>query len=67
MLLWVYPEVEQMRQSQKTRQDLFQWLVQNTPLNLAHQGAAAWFDDVCDEIGLQLKSPGRPKKTARRR
>jgi hypothetical protein len=34
---------------------------------LVHPGADAWFDDVCDEIGLRLKAPGRPKKTTRRR
>lgn len=66
-LLGFYPEIEQMRQSQKTRKDLLQWLALHAPWSLPHPDAASWLDDVCDEIGLRLKSPGRPRKNARRR
>jgi hypothetical protein len=62
-LLTAWVETEEMRrQGQTTRRDLYAWLKGRFPET--PMGDEDWFCDVCDDIGLQMKPPGPPRKRA---
>jgi hypothetical protein len=59
-LLCVWPEIEQMRKNGKSRKDLYERLFADKNPQLV--GDEKWFNDICDDIGLVMKKPGRPRK-----
>lgn len=59
-LLGLYPEIEQKRKEGLTRKELFDWLERK--IDLSSNYSFNWFSDVCDDIGLCLRCPGRPQK-----
>lgn len=61
-LLVHWPAIEQLRQRQPsiTRGQLYEWLVVQEVW--ASPPGLDWFNDLCDEIKLGTKRPGRPRK-----
>jgi hypothetical protein len=63
-LLTRWMEIEEMRQAKppKTRRDLYQLVAPAMGDNKLER--LVWFNDVCDDLGLTMKEPGRPQKPA---
>jgi hypothetical protein len=59
-LLVNWREIAAMQQAEpaKSRRDLQQWLIAEAKIPISND--EAWFDHLCDEIGLSMKCVGRP-------
>jgi hypothetical protein len=61
LLLLHWPEIAEMQKTQppKTRRDLLDWLEKREGTQLVSDQKQ--FNEICDDIGLVLAPPGRPK------
>jgi hypothetical protein len=66
VLLGNWMEIEEMRKGRpsKTCLDLYEMLAPS--LGDPHRERFEWFNDVCNGIGLCMKTPGRPRKNPRK-